>query len=257
MTGSIETTITVGTGAEARPIAVMQRRGAAPGLFWLNGFKSEMTGSKAMALDAYGERHGIAVTRFDYSGHGRSGGDFLDGTVSRWLEEALAVFALTEGPQVVLGSSLGGWLALLLNRALRQRGETRVKALILVAPAVDATRDLMPKRFSEADRHALTERGYAEVPSAYSPEPYIYTRRLLEDGETQLMFDTVIETGCPVTILQGGKDPDVPQEHALKLVSHLLHDPVTLTLIPDGDHRLSRPEDLVRLEDAVTRSLAE
>jgi pimeloyl-ACP methyl ester carboxylesterase len=251
------TTLSVGSGAEARPIAVLHRLGATPGLFWLNGFKSEMTGSKAMALDAWGERNGMAVTRFDYSGHGRSGGDFLDGTVSRWLEEALAVFALTAGPQIVLGSSLGGWLALLLNRELRRRGEARVKALILVAPAIDATRDLMEKRFTDTERQALAERGFAAVPSDYSPEPYIYTRRLLEDGEQHLMFDTVIETGCPVTILQGGQDPDVPQEHALKLVSHLLHDPVTLTLIPDGDHRLSRPEDLLALEQAVARAVTE
>jgi pimeloyl-ACP methyl ester carboxylesterase len=257
MTGIIETTITVGTGAEARPIAVMQRRGAAPGLFWLNGFKSEMTGSKAMALDAYGERHGIAVTRFDYSGHGRSGGDFLDGTISRWLEEALAVFALTEGPQIVLGSSMGGWLALLLNRALRRRGENRVKALILIAPAVDATEDLTRASMTEAEKQELAEKGYFARASQYSPEPYIHTRARLEDGSRHLLFGSVIETGCPVTILQGGRDPDVPQEHALKLVSHLLHDPVTLTLIPDGDHRLSRPEDLVRLEAAVTRSIAE
>jgi pimeloyl-ACP methyl ester carboxylesterase len=251
-----ETRLTVGTGTAARPIAVMRRSGSAPGIFWLNGFMSDMAGSKATALDAWGAAHGHAVTRFDYSGHGRSGGAFTDGTMSRWLEEALSVFALTEGPQVVVGSSLGGWLALLLNRALRERGEPRVKALVLVAPAVDATRDLMPKRFTESQRHELTERGYAEVPSAYSPEPYVYTRQLLEDGEKHLLFDAVIETGCPVTILQGGRDPDVPQEHAMKLVSHLLHDPVTLVLVPDGDHRLSRPEDLARLEDAVARAVA-
>lgn len=253
----IETTLTVGAGAGERPIAVMARTGAAPGLFWLNGFMSDMQGSKATALDAWGAAHGHAVTRFDYSGHGRSGGAFTDGTVTRWLEEALAVFATTTGPQVVIGSSLGGWLALLLNRALRQRGDARVKALVLVAPAVDATRDLMPKRFSESQRHELTERGYAEVPSAYSPEPYVYTRQLLEDGERHLLFDAVIETFCPVTILQGGRDPDVPQEHAMKLVSHLLHDPVTLVLVPDGDHRLSRPEDLARLEEAVARAVAD
>lgn len=250
-------TLEVGTGADSRPIAVERRAGAAPGLFWLNGFKSDMGGSKAIAVDAYGAAHGLAVTRFDYSGHGRSGGEFLQGTVSRWLEEALAVFALTEGPQIVLGSSLGGWLALLLNRALRRAGSGRVKELILVAPAVDATEDLMLAGFSRKELKSLEERGYVERASQYGPEPYVYTRGLIDDGRTHLMFDGVIETGCPVTILQGGKDPDVPQEHALKLVSHLLHDPVTLTLIPDGDHRLSRPEDIRRLEDAIGRAVAD
>lgn len=250
------TTILVGEGPAAREIAVEQRPGSAPGLFWLNGFKSDMSGSKALAVDTYGAARGLAVTRFDYSGHGRSGGDFLEGTVSRWLEEALAVFDRTEGPQVVLGSSLGGWLALLLNKALRDRGDARVKELILIAPAVDATKDLMNARFSPAERKSLAERGYVERASQYGPEPYVYTRGLLDDGDRHLLFDGVIETGCPVTILQGGKDPDVPQEHALKLVSHLLHDPVTLTLIPDGDHRLSRPEDLQRLQDAIGRAVA-
>ena len=252
----IASIVPVGLGAAARDIAVEQRPGSRPGLFWLNGFKSDMGGSKAVAVDAYGAAHGLAVTRFDYSGHGRSGGEFLEGTMSRWLEEALAVFALTEGPQIVLGSSLGGWLALLLNKTLRERGEARVKELILVAPAVDATEDLMRAGFSSKELKSLQDRGYVERASQYGPEPYIYTNRLLEDGRQHLMFSSVIETGCPVTILQGGQDPDVPQDHALKLVSHLLHDPVTLTLIPDGDHRLSRPEDIKRLQDAIGRAVA-
>lgn len=252
----IASTISVGLGSAARDIAIEQRPGSMPGLFWLNGFKSDMGGSKAVAVDSHGARRGLAVTRFDYSGHGRSGGAFLDGSISRWLEEALAAFSRTEGPQIVLGSSLGGWLALLLNKALRERGEARVKELILVAPAVDATEDLMLAGFSKKERESLETRGYVERASEYGPEPYIYTRTLIDDGRKHLLFSGVIETGCPVTILQGGKDPDVPQEHALKLVSHLLHDPVTLTLIPDGDHRLSRPEDLKRLEDAIGRAVA-
>jgi len=248
-------TIDVGAGEEARAIAFEQRAGGSPGLFWLNGFKSDMAGSKAVAVDAFGAARGLAVTRFDYSGHGRSGGEFLDGTMSRWLEEALAVFARTQGPQIVLGSSLGGWLALLLNQALRKSGEDRVKELILVAPAVDATQDLMWAGFSARERKDYEARGFVSRPSQYSDEPYVYTRKLIEDGRRHLLFDGVIETGCPVTILQGGKDPDVPQEHAFKLVSHLLHDPVTLTLIPDGDHRLSRPEDLQRLQGAIARAV--
>jgi len=250
-----ETTMTVGDGAAARRLALLVRSGGAPGLFWLGGFRSEMTGGKATALDRYGAANDMAVTRFDYSGHGQSGGDFLDGTISRWLEEALAVFASTQGPQIVVGSSMGGWIALLLARALRQQAPGRIKALILIAPAVDMTEDLMREEFTPEDYDALRRTGVLLQPSQYSDEPYPITAGLIEDGAHHLLFGGVIETGCPVTILQGGKDPDVPQEHALKLVSHLLTDPVTLTLIPDGDHRLSREQDLRLLEGAIRRAV--
>jgi len=249
--GSIE----VGQGADARRIAILSRPGSNPGLFWLGGFRSEMTGGKATTLDSFGAREGLAVTRLDYSGHGQSGGDFLDGAISRWLEEALAVFAMTSGPQIVIGSSMGGWLALLLNKALRARGEGRIKAIILIAPAVDMTEDLMREEFTPEDFDALATRGVILQPSQYSDEPYPITAKLIEDGAKHLLFGGAIETDCPVTILQGGKDPDVPQEHALKLVAHLLSDPVTLTLIPDGDHRLSREQDLRLLEGAVRRAI--
>lgn len=247
----------VGVGAEGRRIAVEQRPGAAPGLFWLSGYRSDMQGSKAMTLDAFGADHGLAVTRFDYSGHGASGGDFLDGTISRWLEEALAVFALTTGPQVVVGSSMGGWLALLLNRVLRARGEARVRAMVLIAPAVDATETLMKPRLTPAQRQELAETGVTHRPSQYSDVPYPTTAKLLADGANHLLFGKGIETGCPVTILQGGQDPDVPPAHAHRLVQHLLSDPVTLTLVPDGDHRLSRDEDLDRLRAALRRAVEE
>lgn len=246
----------VGTGSSARPIAVARREGGAPGIFWLGGFRSDMNGSKALALDGLGAEQGLAVTRFDYSGHGASGGAFEAGTISRWLEEAEAVFATTGGPQIVVGSSMGGWLALLLVRAMLARGDHRVAGLVLIAPAVDMTHDLMLEDFTPAERAALESQGYVDQPSAYSNEPYRLTRALIEDGQQHLLFGSVIETGCPVTILQGGEDPDVPQAHAIKLVTHLLHDPVTLTLIPDGDHRLSRPEDLAQLRDAVLRLAA-
>jgi pimeloyl-ACP methyl ester carboxylesterase len=242
----------VGKDAEAREIAVEQRSGKAPGLFWLGGFRSDMAGSKAMALDALGAENGLAVTRFDYSGHGISGGDFNDGTISRWLEEAEAVFATTSGPQIIVGSSMGGWLALLLARALLRRG-IRAHGLVLIAPAPDMTHELMLPDFTPAEHESLHNHGYVDQPSQYSDTPYRITRALIEDGKQHLLFGSVIETGCPVTILQGGKDPDVPQAHAIKLTTHILHDPVTLTLIPDGDHRLSRDEDLVRLRDAVMR----
>ena len=250
--------IPVGPEAERRDIAVLARPGGSPGLFWLGGYRSDMMGSKALAIDALGARENLAITRFDYSGHGVSGGDFLDGTITRWLEEALAVFATTTGPQVVIGSSMGGWLALLMNRALRLAGSDRVKALILIAPAVDMTSELMEKEFSPAERAAMATLGHVDQPSQYSADPYPITRALIEDGRAHLLLaDRGIDTGCPVTILQGGADPDVPRDHALRLVQHLLTDPVTFTLIPDGDHRLSRPEDLRILEKAILRAVTE
>lgn len=254
---SAPTYLSVGNGSDQRQIAVLQRTGSAPGLFWLGGFRSEMVGTKAEALDQYGDRHGLAVTRFDYSGHGASGGAFADGTITRWLDEALSVFEQTTGPQVVIGSSMGGWLALLLNRRLRAGGNTRVKALILIAPAVDMTRDLMRTQMSEQELRDLDTAGFVDQPSEYSAEPYRIFRTLLADGERHLLFGNPIETGCPVTILQGGQDTDVPPAHALKLVAHLVLDPVTLTLVPDGDHRLSRPDDIRRLTDAVSRAVAD
>ena len=239
-----------------RPIAVERRAGRAPGLFWLSGFRSDMAGTKAATVDAFGARHGLAVTRFDYSGHGQSGGSFSDGTISRWLEETESVFATTAGPQIVIGSSMGGWLALLLNRALRRAGVERIAGLVLIAPATDMT-ELMVNQMTKKQRRELDRNGFAEEPSAYSAEPYRINRALIEDGRQHLLFGRVIETGCPVTILQGAKDRDVPKEHVMKLVEHLVTDPVTLTLVPDGDHRLSRPEDLALLEAAIARMISE
>ncbi|MBJ3785761.1 alpha/beta hydrolase [Devosia sediminis] len=252
---SIEvSSITVGAGEDARSIAMEQRKGSAPGIFWLNGFRSVMSGAKAMSLDALGAEKGLEVTRFDYSGHGVSGGDFDQGTISRWLEEAEAVFATTRGPQIVCGSSMGGWIALLLARRQLRKGQP-LKGLVLVAPATDASARIAA-RMTEQQQRDLETLGYYERESAYGDGLYRYTRGLIEDGANHLLLGSVIETGCPVHILQGGQDPDVPPEHARKLMTHILHDPVTYTLIPDGDHRLSREEDLVRLRDAVLGMVA-
>ena len=244
--------ISVGGGAHSREIAVEQRPGNGPGLFWLGGFRSDMIGAKAMALDALGADRNLMVTRFDYSGHGVSGGDFNHGTISRWLDEAEAVFARTTGPQIIVGSSMGGWIALLLARRLLARGAP-AQAIVLIAPAPDMTHELMLPGFTPQEHDSLQHNGHVDQPSQYSETPYRITRALIEDGKQHLLFGGVIETGCPVTILQGGKDVDVPPAHAIRLVTHMLHDPVTLTLIPDGDHRLSRDEDLARLRDAVVR----
>lgn len=252
MSDVLQTVLPVGEGDATREIAVKQRSGNTPGLFWLGGFKSDMEGSKALALDALAALRGWAMTRFDYSGHGVSKGDFLDGTISRWLEESLAVFGKTKGEQIIIGSSMGGWLALLLNEALRAAGDNRVTGIVLIAPAVDMTEDLMRADFTPEEIHDLHNKGRVEQPSDYSDEPYVLTEKLIVDGAKHLLFDRgSIITHCPVHILQGGKDTDVPVEHALKLLSHLTSDPVSFELIPDGDHRLSRDEDLERLKKAV------
>ncbi len=233
-----------------RQIAVLRRPGRAPGLFWLSGFRSDMTGSKATAVDIFGAEHGLGVTRMDYSGHGQSGGDFNQGTISRWLEEAMAVFETTTGPQIIIGSSMGGYIALLLTLALRKRGIDRVVGLILIAPATDMT-ELMLAQMPKKYQKLLEKQGYVDTPSEYSADPYRINKALIEDGKQHLLFGHAIEVGCPVTILQGARDKDVPKEQAMKLVQHLLTDPVTLTLVPDGEHRMSRPEDLALLEKAI------
>ena len=248
--------LSVGTGIAARRIAVRVRAGAAPGLFWLGGFKSDMRGTKAEALDLWARDHGRAMTRFDYSGHGESGGDFLHGTIGRWLEESIAVFdAACRGPQVVVGSSMGGWLALLLARKIRKRAaETRqasITGLVLIAPAVDFTEELMWKKFSAKVKRDIERDGVWTRPSPYAEEGYPITRTLIEEGRAHLLFDGLIETGCPVRILQGVLDEDVPWGHAVELVSRIAQDDVVLTLVKDGDHRLSRPEDIERLIRAV------
>jgi pimeloyl-ACP methyl ester carboxylesterase len=239
-----------------RKIAVERRAGGAPGLFWLGGYHSDMQGAKALAVESWGVGTGHAVTRFDYFGHGESPGNISDGTISGWLEEALAVFSTTEGPQLVIGSSMGGWLALLLIRALRRRGESRVKGLILIAPAADMTEALMWDGFSKKQKKQFETEGYVEYANDYGA-PYRLTRTLIEDGRQHLLLGRAIETGCPITILQGGRDRDVPKEHALRLLQHILSDPVAFTLIPDGDHRLSRPEDLKLLTETIARMMAE
>jgi pimeloyl-ACP methyl ester carboxylesterase len=253
MNDSCLKTLTIGIGEVARDIAVRCREGGSPGLFWLGGFKSDMRGTKAEALDKWGAEHGRAVTRFDYSGHGESGGSFTDGTISRWLEESLAVYqAFCTGPQVVVGSSMGGWLALLLARELKAHADAAPLAgMVLIAPAADFTEELMWKKFDAEVKREIKLKGAWSRPSEYSSEPYVITRRLIEDGRKHLLMDGVVETGCPVRILQGVQDPDVPWQHAAELVSRFVSDDVVFTLIKDGDHRLSRPEDIERLLAAV------
>jgi len=261
MTHSSPIFLNLGTPSDARPIAVRRDEPAKasekPAIFWLGGFKSDMKGTKAEALSAFARQNGRACVRFDYSGHGESGGDFRAGTIGRWLEESLAVFsACCAGPQVVVGSSMGGWIALLLVRELRRLKAAgggpagSVAGLVLIAPAVDFTEVLMWQRFPEAAKRALETTGVWLRPSEYG-EPYPIARGLIEEGRKHLLLGSMIETGCPVRILQGVQDPDVPWSHAVELTARLAQDDVVLTLVKDGDHRLSRPEDIERLIKAV------
>lgn len=247
---------------DGRRIAIRAREGNTPGLFWLGGFKSDMKGTKAVALDAHAAQTGRACIRFDYSGHGESGGRFEDATISQWLEESLAVFGnRAKGPQIVIGSSMGGWMALLLARALAKdpslAKDAKLAGLVLIAPAPDFTEELMWKQFSDEIRNQIETTGQWERPSVYGDPPYAITKKLIEDGRKHLLLGQPIEVKCPVRILQGVLDPDVPWQYAMRLVSCLAQDDVAMTLVKDGDHRLSRPEDIQRLLKTVDELAAD
>jgi pimeloyl-ACP methyl ester carboxylesterase len=247
----------IGAAGDERRIAFLKVPAAGegagkPGLVWLGGFKSDMRSTKASALFAWAKERGRAALALDYSGHGESGGTFEEGTIGRWFDEALALFrAETKGPQIVLGSSMGGWIALLLAPALAALGETdRLHGLILIAPAVDFTA-YMWEGFSTKVRRTIETEGKWLRPSEYSSEPYPITRQLIEEGKNHLLLGGTIRTHAPVHILQGMQDPDVPWKRATLLIEHLAGDPAVLTLVKDGDHRLSREEDLQRLFAAI------
>lgn len=239
--------------AGRRRIACRKRDGAGPAVLWFGGFKSDMTSTKAARIDALCAERGRAMVRMDYAGHGESDGRFQDFVFSDWIEDAEAVLdRLAAGPAVIVGSSMGGWIATLIAKRRMERGAAgQIAGLVLIAPACDFTEELMWPRFPEAVRRQILETGLFAMPSAYSPEPTPITRELIEDGRRNLVLGQSFRVGCPVHILQGMKDPDVPWGHALKLVEHLPLDPVTVTLISDGDHRLSREEDIRRLLAAV------
>jgi pimeloyl-ACP methyl ester carboxylesterase len=244
----------VGSGDAPRRIAALVQAGGkpetGPGVFWLSGFKSDMASTKATALAAWCGERGLPFTRFDYSGHGISEGRFEDGTIGRWLDETTAVFErLTCGPQIVIGSSMGGYLALLLLRRLQAANApdlARMKALALIAPAWDMTEELMWNEFPPSAKAALAKDGVWLRPSQYG-DPYPITRQLIEEGRNHLLARTTFNPGRPIHIMHGLLDPDVPWEHTLDLESFLDGDWTRVTAIPDGEHRLSRPEDLAEL----------
>jgi pimeloyl-ACP methyl ester carboxylesterase len=244
---------------DGEQIAFRRLAGREPGLVWLGGYASDMKGTKAEALDQWATANGRAFLRHDYSGHGESGGEFAAGTISKWLGESLAVFRQhSQGPQILVGSSMGAWIALRMVEELRKAGEgERVAGLVLLAPAPDFTVELMEPKLKKTQQRDLDKKGFFEVRSAYSEEPYVYTRALFEDGRKNRVMTGPINTHCPVHVLQGMKDKDVPHTHALKLVGCMPADDVTLSLVPDGDHRLSRPQDLALLIRAIEAILAQ
>lgn len=245
-------------GRPSRRIAYIVASGAGdaqPGLVWLSGFKSDMVSTKASRVAAWAREWSAPCLRFDYSGHGQSSGPIEDFTIGDWLADSLACFErFTRGPQILIGSSMGGWLALLVARALARRGEGgRLKAIVLIAPAWDMTEELMWKQFTPEAKAALERDGVYYRPSDYG-EPYALTRALIEEGRDHLIGGGM-DPGCPVRIVQGLRDPDVPWEHALKLADLLRSEDVRLTLIKDGEHRLSREEDLMVLKAAIKEFL--
>ena len=240
------------TTPQGRRLAYERCAGRGPGVVFLGGFKSDMQGTKALYLQDWAARTGRAFLRFDYSGHGQSSGDFLDGAIGDWFEDArAAVQALTEGPQVLVGSSMGGWISLLLARAL----PARVAGLIGIAAAPDFTEDSMWAGFTPAQRAALEAEGRVVLPSDYDPAGYVITRRLIEEGRGQLVLRDPLPLPFPVRLLQGTADSDVPPAVALRLLDHATGPDIRLTLVKGADHRFSTPECLALIEAAIAEVL--
>lgn len=223
--------------------------GAGPTIVFLCGFHSEMTGAKGTALTEWAGANGRSYLRLDYSGHGRSDGRFEDGVIGRWRDDALTVIdAASSGPLVLIGSSMGGWMALLTALARPER----IAGLVLIAPAPDFTERLIWRGIGAEAQHEIMERGFWMRPSAYEA-PYPITRALIEEGRNHLLLDNPISVRAPVRILHGQQDPDVPWRQSLDLIEQLESTDVQLTLVKDGDHRLSRPQDIALLFNTIER----
>lgn len=240
------------TTPEGRRIAYDRSAGRGPGVVFLGGFRSDKEGTKALALEAWARAAGRAFLRFDYSGHGQSSGDFLEGCIGDWFEDArAAILSLTQGPQVLVGSSMGGWISLLIARAHPER----VAGLVTVAAAPDFTED-MRAGFDEEQRRALARDGRVALPSDYSDEPYIITRRLIEEGRARLVLDRPLSLPMPVRMLQGTADTDVPVAVALRLLDQAEGPDLRLTLVKEADHRFSTPDCLRLIEASVAEVVA-
>lgn len=231
---------------QGRRIAYHLRDGAGPAVVFLGGFRSDMEGTKALWLDDWARTRGRAFVRFDYSGHGVSGGRFEEGCIGDWAEDAAAVLALVNGPAVLVGSSMGGWISLLLARAMPER----VAGLVTIAAAPDFTEDSMWGGFDAATRARLMEEGQVAIPSEYG-DPYVITRRLIEEGRGRLVLRTPLDLPFPVRMLQGTADRDVDQSVALRLLAHASGPDIRLTLVKGADHRFSTPDCLDLIGQAV------
>jgi pimeloyl-ACP methyl ester carboxylesterase len=241
----------------ARPdgatIAYHRLAGRPPGIVFLGGFRSDMTGTKALFLEEYCRRGGRAFVRFDYFGHGASSGEFAGGTIGRWTEDAIAIIdSRSDGPQILVGSSMGGWIMLLA--ALARPG--RIAALVGIAGAPDFTEELLWPRLSPAQREAIMARGRIVLPSDYDPAGYLYTRALVEEGRAHLLLHRPIPLDLPVRLIHGLADRSVPSELSLRLAARLQSPDVAVTLVKGGDHRLSTPADLARLAQTLDALIA-
>ncbi|MBA4489741.1 alpha/beta fold hydrolase [Paracoccus sp. S1E-3] len=239
-------------GPQGRRIAFERQIGQGPGVVFLGGFKSDMRGSKAEYLAQWAARSGRPFLRFDYSGHGESGGDFEDGSIGDWAADAMAaITALTEGPQVLVGSSMGGWISLLVARAMPER----VAGLVGIAAAPDFTENGYWAAATPTQREALLRDGRWELPSEYSDAPYVITRRLIEEGRDHLVLQSPLDLPFPVRLLQGTADADVPMDWALRLLDHAQSPDMRLVLVKGADHRFSTPECLGLIEAAIAEVL--
>lgn len=236
------------TSPQGRRLAYHRLSGAGPGVVFLGGFKSDMEGTKAIHLHDRASRSGRAFLRFDYSGHGQSSGSFTDGCIGDWAEDAAAAIgALTDGPQILVGSSMGGWIALMVARAM----PGRVAGMVGIAAAPDFTEDGMWASFDAAQREEITAKGRLELPSDYSDEPYVITRRLIEDGREHLVLRAPLDLPVPVRFLQGTADADVDRSVAERLLDHASGPDMRLTLVKGADHRFSTPDCLALMGAAL------
>lgn len=236
-------------------LSIPGRGDGRPGLIWLPGLKSDMASTKAEALAQWAATQGLALARFDYSGHGQSGGEFTEATIGLWLADTSGIFErLTQGPQIVIGSSMGGWIALRLLQELAAAGcADRIASLLLIAPAWDMTERLMWDQMPDAARREMqaTERWLR--PSAYSPEPYVITRKLIMEGRRHLLSHRALPKHCPIRIIHGLRDEDVPFDGSLELMQRLPGADIQISPVSDGEHRLSRPEDIALMIEVLNR----
>ncbi len=233
---------------QVRHLAYDQIEGDGPGVVFLGGLRSDKEGSKALYLEDWAVRRKRSFLRFDYSGHGQSSGEFTDGCIGDWFEDAAAIVsALTQGPQILVGSSMGGWISLLLAREFPEL----VAGLVTIAAAPDFTEDGMWAEFDDQQRKALEEDGRVELPSDYSDDPYVITRRMIEDGRNRLVLRDPLSLPFPVRFLQGTNDADVDMSVALRLLGHAKGQDMRLTLVDGADHRFSDPDCLALIVHAL------